>query len=181
MTAPAKSTFAVAAVASVALAALAASLCGSVWLAPAALAGDVASWNGQYVLVLSANAKTGTSIAAGQSEYAHRGSYSISSSCSAGVCTATVNNPPPPKNDSMPATVEFTWNGSQWIREMTWKWDCLLPDGTIESDPAKSITVYTPGANGILTGVFHTDIASGACKGNVDIPVSAKPVDPPAV
>ena len=60
-------------------------------------------------------------------------------------------------------------------RDDAGKWDCLLPDGTIENDPAKSITVYTPGANGILTGVFHTDIASGACKGNVDMPVSAKP------
>lgn len=156
--------------------AAAASLCGSWWLAPAAFAGEVASWNGQYILVLSANAKTGTSIAASQNELAHRGSYSISSTCSASVCTATVNYPPPPKNDSMPATVEFTWNGSQWVREMSWKWDCLLPDGTTEYAPAKSITVYTPGANGILTGVFHTDIASGACKGNVDMPVSAKPV-----
>jgi hypothetical protein len=153
----------------------AASLCGSLCLAPPAFAGEVASWNGQYILVLSANAKNGTSIAASQNELAHRGSYSISSTCSANVCTATVNNPPPPKNDSMPATVEFTWNGSQWVREMSWKWDCLLPDGTTEADPAKSITVYTPGANGILTGVFHTDIASGACKGNVDMPVSAKP------
>lgn len=35
---------------------------------------------------------------------------------------------------------------------------------------------YTPGQYGILTGVFHTDIASGTCKGNVDMPVSAKPI-----
>lgn len=166
MSAPRKTTLVVA---------TAASLCGSLCLASPAFAGEVASWNGQYILVLSANAKTGTSIAASQNELAHRGSYAISSTCSANVCTATVNNPPPPKNDSLPATVEFIWNGSQWVREMSWKWDCLLPDGTIENDPAKSITVYTPGANGILTGVFHTDIASGACKGNVDMPVSAKP------
>jgi hypothetical protein len=155
------------------------SLSGALSSAPQASAGEVASWNGQYILTLSANAKSGTSLAAGQGEAAHRGSYSISSSCSAGVCTATVNDPPPPKNESMPRTVEFTWNGSQWIREMAWKWDCLLPDGTIEYDPAKSITVYTPGQYGILTGVFHTDISSGACKGNVDMPVSAKPVATP--
>lgn len=49
-------------------------------------------------------------------------------------------------------------------------------DGTIEYAPAKSITAYTPGQYGILTGVFHTDIASGTCKGNVDMPVSAKPI-----
>ena len=147
--------------------------------APPASAGEVANWNGEYILALSANAKSGTSIAATQPEFAHRTNVSISSSCSAGVCVATVNNPPPPKNDSMPRSIEFTWNGSQWVREMTWKWDCLLPDGTIEYDPAKSITVYTPGQYGILTGVFHTDISSGACKGNVDMPVSAKPVTTP--
>ncbi|SOJ55978.1 hypothetical protein MSIMFB_03455 [Mycobacterium simulans] len=161
-----------------ALVALAAASLGGL-LAPAAFAGEVASWNGQYILTLSANAKTGTSMAASQPEYAHRTSVSISSNCSAGGCIATVNDPPPRKNESMPRTIEFTWNGSQWIREMSWNWDCLLPDGTIEYDPAKSITVYTPGDHGILTGVFHTDIASGACKGNVDMPVSAKPVSVP--
>ncbi|BBX73104.1 hypothetical protein H7H78_02620 [Mycobacterium shinjukuense] len=155
------------------------SLSAALWLAPSAHAGEVASWDGQYILTLSANAKTGTSMAAGQPEYAHRTSVSISSSCSAGVCVARVTDPPPPKNESMPRSIEFTWNGSQWVREMSWQWDCLLPDGTIEYDPAKSITVYTPGQYGILTGVFHTDIASGACKGNVDMPVSAKPVSVP--
>jgi hypothetical protein len=162
----------------IALAAM--SLSGSLSLSPAAFAGDPL-WNGQYILTLSANAKTGTSSAASQPEYAHRASYSITSKCSSGVCTATVNDPPPPKNQFMPQTVEFTWNGAQWIREMTWKWDCLLPDGTIEYDPAKSITVYTPGANGVLTGVFHTDITGGACKGNVDMPVTAAPANPPTV
>lgn len=133
----------------------------------------------QYIMALGTNAKTGTSIAASQNEFAHRTMASISSTCAAGACVATVNNPAPPKNDTMPRTVEFIWNGSQWVREFTWKWDCLLPDGTIEYDPAKSITVYTPGEYGILTGVFHTDILSGTCKGNVDMPVSAKPATPP--
>lgn len=75
-----------------------------------------------------------------------------------------------------PRPIEYTWNGTQWVREISWQWDCLLPDGTIEYAPAKSITAYTPGQYGILTGVFHTDIASGTCKGNVDMPVSAKPI-----
>lgn len=155
---------------------VAASLC----LAPAASASEVAAWNGEFILTLSTNAKSGTSIAATQSEFAHRTKVFITSTCSGGACVATVTNPPPPKNDSMPRSIDFTWNGSQWVREMAWKWDCLLPDGTVEYDPAQSITVYTPGQYGILTGVFHTDIASGVCKGNVDIPISAKPVTPPA-
>jgi hypothetical protein len=150
------------------------------WLAPGAPAADPL-WNGQYLLTLSANAKAGTSIAARQPEFAHHSTVSISSTCASGACIATVDNPPPPKNDSMPRTIEFTWNGSQWVREMTWQWDCLLTDGTTESDPAKSITAYTPGPNGILTGVFHTDIKSGKCQGNVDMPVTAAPANPPTV
>jgi hypothetical protein len=162
------------------LAAVTLAIGGALSNAPAAFAADPL-WNGQYVLTLNANAKNGTSIAARQPEFAHRVSVSITSKCVEKVCTATVNDPPPPKNDSMPRTVEFTWNGSQWVREMTWQWDCLLPDGSTESDPAKSITAYTPGPNGVLTGVFHTDIKSGACQGNVDMPVSAAPANPPVV
>lgn len=156
------------------------SLGGLIALAPASFAADPL-WNGEYLLTLSANVKTGISMAASQPESPHRTIVSISSKCSSGSCIATVDNPPPPKNDSMPRTIEFTWNGSQWVREMTWNWDCLLPDGTIEPDPAKSITVYTPGPNGVLTGVFHTDIKSGACQGNVDMPVTAAPTHPPVV
>src|SRR5262249_27726394 len=153
---------------------------GSLSLAPTTFAADPL-WNGQYILTLSANAKEGSSIAARQPEFAHRSSVSISSKCTSGTCIATVNDPPPPKNDSMPRTIEFKWNGLQWVREMTWKWDCLLPDGTTELDPAKSITAYPPGPNAVLSGVFPPAIASGACRGNVDMPVSAAPEHPPTV
>ncbi|MCV7195895.1 hypothetical protein [Mycobacterium angelicum] len=159
-----------------ALAALTAtSLSTSLCLAGAASAGDTATWNGDYILTLSANAKTGTSIAASQPEPAKQISVSMSSTCATGVCIATVNNPAPPKNDSMPKSIEFVWNGAQWVRQMEWKWDCLLPDGTVEYDPAKSTSVYTPGQNGTFTGLFHTDIFSGACQGSVEMPLSAKP------
>lgn len=127
-------------------------------LAPNAVAAAEPSWNGQYLVTLSANAKTGTSMAANRPEYPHKANYTFSSRCASDVCIATVVDAPPPKN------------------EFSWQWDCLLPDGTIEYAPAKSITAYTPGQYGILTGVFHTDIASGTCKGNVDMPVSAKPI-----
>lgn len=159
--------------ASVALAAT--SLCPFLCLAPAAYAGDAATWNGDYILTLSANAKSGTSIAASQPEPARRTSVTISSTCSTGICIATVKDPPPPKNDSMPTSIEFTWNGAQWVRQFEWNWDCLLPDGSTEYDPAKSISVYTPDQHGTLTGLFHTEIFSGACVGNVDMPLSAKP------
>ena len=68
-----------------------ASLC----LTPIAHASEVASWNGPYLMVLSTNAKSGTSIAAGQNEPAHRTNVSLSSSCNAGAmmrATGTANS-----------------------------------------------------------------------------------------
>jgi hypothetical protein len=159
----------------------AASLGCSVWLSPAAFAGEASSLDGPYLLTFSANQKTGTSMAARQPETAQRASYSFTSSCSTGVCVATVNNPPPPKNQYMQRSVQYTWNGSQWVQQMNWKWDCPLLGGFVQHDPARSITALTPGPNGALTGVFHTDIVSGACKGTVDMPVSATPVSPPVI
>lgn len=128
-------------------------------LAPNAVAAAEPSWNGQYLVTLSANAKTGTSMAANRPEYPHKANYTFSSRCASDVCIATVVDAPPPKNEFIPRPIEYTWNGTQWVREISWQWDCLLPDGTIEYAPAKSITAYTPGQYGILTGVFHTDIA----------------------
>jgi hypothetical protein len=159
-----------------ALAALAAaSLGSSLWLAPAAMATEDATWDGKYLVTLAAYKKTGTSMAANQPEPPQLMSYTFSSSCSSGVCIAKVTDPPPPKNEHTPRPIQYTWNGSQWVREITWQWDCLLSDGSIEYDPAQSTTVYTPAPNGILTGTFHTDISSGACRGSVDMPVSAVP------
>lgn len=164
-----------------AIAAMAAASLGTLALAPTApqaAADHIVTWNGKYVLTVAADAKTGTSMAATQQESAHRGNYTISTSCSSMVCIATVNDPPPPRNQYMPKWMEFVWNGGEWVRDMNWKWDCRLADGAIEYDPAKSITVYEPGPDGILTGDFHTDIFSGACQGTVDIPVTAAPVPP---
>ncbi len=153
----------------------AAALAGSPWFAHTAMASEIPTWNGQYVVTYSANAKSGTSVAASRNEFAQRAKYTFASKCSAGICVATVTDAPPPKNEYIPRPIEYTWNGSQWVRETSWKWDCLLPDGTVEYNPAESLVVFTPGPHGILTGVFHTDIYSGVCKGNVDMPVSAKP------
>src|SRR5262249_18060572 len=138
-------------------------------------------WDGHYLVTISADAKTGTSMAARQQEYPQKGNYSFSSSCSSGACVATVNNPPPSRNQYMPQAIQYTWNGSAWVREMNWKWECRKLLGTTEYDPAKSTTAYTPGPNGELTGVFHTVIFSGACQGTVDMPVSARQVQTPVV
>ena len=156
------------------------SLGGSLWLAPAAFAADPA-WNGKYQVTFAGTAKTGTSVAAAKPEGNSVVDYGFSSSCSTGTCVATVYDAPPAKNPYIPRPITYTWNGSQWVRTTTWQWDCQLPDGTIEYDPAKSVVAFTPGADGTLSGVFHTDITSGTCHGNVDMPVSAAPANPPVV
>ena len=150
------------------------SLGGSLWLAPAAFA-VVPTWNGRYEVTFAGTGKTGTSLAAAKPEGNSIVDYGFSSSCSTGTCVATVYDAPPPKNPYIPRPITYSWNGSQWVRITTWQWDCLLPDGTVEYDPAKSVVAFTPQANGTLSGVFHTDIAGGTCKGNVDMPVFAAP------
>jgi hypothetical protein len=32
-----------------------------------------------------------------------------------------------------------------------------------------------------LTGVFHTDVVSGACKGSIEMPLTATPYSPPVI
>src|SRR6201984_3525841 len=85
----------------VALAAGSLSLGGSLWFSPVAFAGDASSLDGHYLLTFSANQKSGTSMAARQPEYTQRARYSFTSSCSTGVCVATVSDPQPPRNQSM--------------------------------------------------------------------------------
>jgi hypothetical protein len=165
-----------------ALVALAAASMGcSVWLSPAAFAGQASAWNGPYLLTFAANQKTGTSMAARQPETAQRASYSFTSNCSTGVCVATVNNPPAPKSSYEQRSVQFGWNGSQWVQQVNRTWDCPLLGGLVEHDPARSITALTPGTDGTLTGVFRIDIVRGACAGSLEMPVTATPVSPPVV
>ncbi|CKT51478.1 secreted protein [Mycobacterium tuberculosis 38088] len=84
-------------------------------LAPNAVAAAEPSWNGQYLVTLSANAKTGTSMAANRPEYPHKANYTFSSRCASDVCIATVVDAPPPKNEFIPRPIEYTWNGTQWV------------------------------------------------------------------
>ncbi len=153
----------------------------SLSLAPAAFAGAGSALDGHYMLTFSANQKTGTSMAARQPESAQWAKYSFTSSCSTGACVAKVNDSPAPVNQYAQQSGTYTWNGSQWVEQTTSKYDCPLLGGLVEYDPARSITALTPGPNGALTGVFHTDIVSGACKGSVEMPVTATPYSPPVI
>lgn len=137
------------------------------------------NWNGWYRITFHTDQKSGTSVAAQQSEEPYTASYRFSTDCAAGTCSASVADGPAAK-DNVPTTTTFTWTGSQWSRTSNWRWDCLLPDRTITFDPASSVTTYSPQPDGSLTGTFATNIGSGACQGTVYIPLTAVPFTPPA-
>ena len=156
------------------LVAVAAALLGvSVCFAPSALADP--SWNGRYAVTFWSHQKSGTSVAASQSEPSYTEYYTVGSSCSAGRCVATVTNGPAQTNPTTPAQPQFTWDGTSWTSSSTFRWACLLPDGTIEWNPAGAAVSYTPKPDGTLTGSFHADISSGTCQGTVDMPIEAVP------
>jgi hypothetical protein len=145
----------------------------AVWLSPAAGA-DAASWNGEYAITFIVGPKAGTSVAAGQPESQYTDTYGFSSSCTSGKCTATIVSGPPPRNPTVPQPVQFTWDGSAWTQTSDFQWDCMMPDTSIEWDPAHADVRYTPQADGTLAGTMHTEIASGACQGTLEMNMTAE-------
>jgi hypothetical protein len=77
---------------------------------------DPPSWNGEYAITFIVGPKSGTSIAAGQSEVQYTDTYAFRSSCTSGKCTATIISGPPPRNPTVPQPVQFTWDGSSWTQ-----------------------------------------------------------------
>lgn len=132
------------------------------------------SWNGTYSLVRYAVNKTGTSVAAGQSEQTFSADYVFSTVCSAATCVATANDGPKPNNPTISVPSHYTWDGSRWVERFDFQWDCYMGEGVPKIwAPAKSWAFYTPQPDGSLAGTWHTDIASGPCQGSVEMPVAA--------
>jgi opacity protein-like surface antigen len=132
------------------------------------------SWSGKYSLVRYAVNKTGTSVAASQAEPTFSAEYVFSTVCSAASCVATANNGPTPKNPTISVPSHYTWDGARWVERFDFQWDCYLGEGVPKVwAPAKSWAFYTPQSDGSLRGTWHTDILSGPCKGDVEMPVAA--------
>ncbi|MGD9622007.1 MAG: hypothetical protein AB7G47_13080 [Mycolicibacterium sp.] len=144
-------------------------------LAPAASAGGVPVWDGPYAVTFFVDQKTGTSVAASQTESRYTDNYTFDTSCTGGSCVATIVGGPAPRNASVPVPVTFTWNGSAWASKTNFHWNCLLSNGSIQWNPATAEVSYTPQSDGTLTGRWHTDIQSGTCQGTVDITMEAAP------
>jgi hypothetical protein len=52
----------------------------------------------------------------------------------------------------------------------------MMPDTSIQWNPARGETRYTPRPDGSLSGTMHTQILSGACQGTLDINMTAERV-----
>jgi hypothetical protein len=151
----------------------AASVATALWI-PVAASADTASWNGEYTITFIVGPKGGTSMAAGQPEQQHTETYGLQSSCAGGKCIATITSGPAPSNPTVPQPVQFTWNGSSWTQASDFQWECMMPDGATQWNPAHAEVRYTPQADGSLSGTMHTEIASGACQGTVDMNMVAE-------
>ena len=135
---------------------------------PATASADTPSWNGEYAITFIVGPKSGTSMAAGDPEVQYTDTYGFRSSCSSGKCTATIVSGPAPSNPTVPQPIQFTWDGSAWTQVSDFQWDCMMPDTTIQWNPARATVRYTPQPDGSLSGTMHADISSGACQGTID-------------
>ena len=151
----------------------AASLVIALSLPPTACA-DAASWNGKYAITFIVGPKSGTSMAVGDPEVQHTDTYEFRSSCSSGKCIATIVGGPPPSNPTVPQPVQFTWDGSSWTQVSDFQWDCMMPDTSIQWNPAHAVVRYTPQPDGSLAGTMHTEILSGACQGTIEMDMRAE-------
>ncbi|CAJ1580675.1 hypothetical protein [[Mycobacterium] wendilense] len=131
-------------------------------------------WTGQYSMVTYASQKGGTSVAARQSEADFGAVFVVSTSCSGGTCVATTHGPAS-SNPTVPNPLRYNWDGQQWKATYDWVWQCAADSPESQWSPARSFTYYAPHSDGTLRGMWHTDIASGACRGSVVMPVAAIP------
>lgn len=158
-----------------ALLAAALSLVAALPIAPVAAAAPQ-PWNGRYQMNTYASQKAGTSPAARQAEGDFGAIFTLSTACSFDKCVATVIEGPAPGNPTIPQPTRFIWNGNAWATTYDWLWDCSLgAGGQKQWARATSFTTYAPQPDGSLRGTWHTDIAEGACRGNVVMPVAAAP------
>ena len=55
---------------------------------------------------------------------------------------------PPPRNPTVPQPVQFTWDGSSWTQVNDFQWDCMMPDTTIQWNPARAEPATRPNPTG---------------------------------
>jgi hypothetical protein len=128
------------------------------------------TWNGKYSLVRYAVDKSGTSVAASQAEPTFSADYNFATACSAGKCVATANDGPTPKNPTISVPSHYTWDGAKWVERFDFQRDCFVGEGVPKVwAPARSWAFYMPQPDGSLRGTWHTDIASGPCRGFVEM------------
>ena len=151
----------------------AATLLTSLVVSPPAQAAPT-PWNGRYQMLTYASHKAGTSSASRQTEKDFGATFTVSTSCTVTTCVATLDGPRP-GNQTVPWPAHYKWTGTEWTTSYDWLWDCLLGAGQKQWARATSSTFYKPQPDGSLKGNWHTDIAEGACRGSIVMPVVAIP------
>ena len=132
-------------------------------------------WTGPYSMVTYASQKAGTSATIRRPESDFSAAFTMATSCATGACVATASGPAS-SNPTVPDPLTYSWDCQQWKAVYDWVWQCPVSiDGQSQWSLARSFTFYTPQPDGSLQGMWHTDIATGACRGNVVIPVAAYP------
>ena len=155
---------------------LAAALLAATLLSPATAAAAPQPWNGRYQMITYASQKAGTSPASRQQEADFGAVFTLATQCSGNRCVATVIDGPRPGNPTIPQPTRYAWSGSEWTSSYDWLWDCFLGEGNQKQwARATSWAFYQPQPDGSLKGTWHTDIAEGACRGSVVMPVAAFP------
>src|ERR1700753_532674 len=97
------------------------------------------AWNGKYSLVRYAVDKSGTSVAATQAEPTFSADYTFVTSCASGTCVATATGGPAPKNPTLPQPSHYAWDGSKWVEQFDFQWDCYMGEGIPKAwAPARS-------------------------------------------
>ena len=133
------------------------------------------AWTGPYSMVTYASQKGGTSATTRQPESDFSAVFTMATSCATGACVATASRPRIVEPDR-PESVDLQLGRS--AVEGRVRLGVAVPvsiDGQSQWSPARSFTFYTPQPDGSLQGMWHTDIATGACRGNVVMPVAAYP------
>ncbi len=155
---------------------LAAALLAATLLSPATAAAAPQPWNGRYQMITYASQKAGTSPASRQQESDFGAVFTLATQCSGNRCVATVIDGPRPGNPTIPQPTRYAWSGSEWTSSYDWLWDCFLGEGNQKQwARATSWAFFQPQPDGSLKGTWHTDIAEGACRGSVVMPVAAFP------
>jgi len=131
-------------------------------------------WSGPFTMVTYGSQKAGSGLAASLPDSDISATFTMSTKCGTGGCTATAIGPVS-SNPTIPYPLTYGWDGQRWKTVYDWVWQCAVAEGQTQWSHARSVAFYAPRPGGFLQGMWQTTIADGACRGTVVTPVAAYP------